>query len=124
MPTVAKAIPAHADTHNDETGNDRFKKSFRSRFWSSMIAATVLHFMLFQFWPTLTAADTSFTADELMTVELPPEIEIPPPPEAIVRPMFPVAGPTDLPDDVTIALTTFDNNPVETLPPPPIPAYP
>ena len=119
MPTVAKAIPAHADTRSHETGNDRFKKSFRSRFWSSMIVATVLHFMLFQFWPTQTAADVSFSAAELMTVELPPEIEIPPPPEATVRPMTPVVGPADLPDDVTIAQTTFDRNPIETLPPPP-----
>jgi hypothetical protein len=31
------------------TENDRFKRSFGSWFWGSMIAATVLHFMLFQF---------------------------------------------------------------------------
>ncbi len=35
-----------------ETANDRFKRSFGSWFWGSMIAATVFHFMLFQFWPT------------------------------------------------------------------------
>ncbi len=31
-----------------ETENDRFKKSFGSWLWGSMIAATVFHFMLFQ----------------------------------------------------------------------------
>ncbi len=45
----AKAIPAGAGTDNLETENDRFKKSFGSLFWGSMIAATVFHFMLFQF---------------------------------------------------------------------------
>ncbi len=34
-----------------ETENDRFKRSFGSWFWGSMIAATVFHFMLFQLWP-------------------------------------------------------------------------
>ena len=119
MPTVAKAIPAHAHNPNPETGNDRFKKSFSSRFWSSMIAATVLHFMLFQFWPTLTAADVSFTAGVIDIFELPPEIEIPPPPEAIAQPLTPVVGPADIDDDITITRTTFEDNPVTVLLPPP-----
>ena len=83
----AQAIPADESTAVKlETENDRFKKSFGSWFWGSMIAATVVHFMLFQFWPTQTAADVSFSAEELEMIELPPEIEIPPPPEAISRP--------------------------------------
>ncbi|SVE22700.1 uncharacterized protein METZ01_LOCUS475554, partial [marine metagenome] len=83
-------MPAEAPTLGFETENDRFKRSFASWFWSSMIAATVVHFMLFQFWPTLTAEDVSFTVEELETIELPPEIEIPPPPEQISRPATPV----------------------------------
>jgi TonB family protein len=84
-----------------------------------MIAATVVHFMLFQFWPTLTAEDVSFTAEELEMIELPPEIEIPPPPEAISRPATPVMATADIDDDITIAPTTFEDNPIEELPPPP-----
>ncbi len=115
----AEAIPAAGGTEKFETENDRFKKSFGSWFWGSMIAATVLHFMLFQFWPTQTAVDVSFTAEELEMIELPPEIEIPPPPEAISRPATPVMATAEIDDDITIAPTTFADNPIEDLPPPP-----
>ena len=78
MPTDGNAVPTHAvPAHVDhsmlETGNDRFKKSFASWFWSSIITATVFHFMLFQFWPTQTAEVVAFGADELTTIVLPPE---------------------------------------------------
>ena len=115
----AQAIPAEATADKLETENDRFKRSFGSWFWGSMIAATVFHFMLFQFWPTQTAEDVSFTAEELEMIELPPEIEIPPPPEAISRPATPVMATADIDDDITIAPTTFADNPIEDLPPPP-----
>jgi hypothetical protein len=68
----AEAMPREGTLANLETENDRFKRSFGSWFWGSMIAATVVHFMLFQFWPTLTAEDVSFTVEELETIELPP----------------------------------------------------
>ena len=115
----AKAIPAEAAAIRLETENDRFKRSFGSWFWGSMITATVFHFMLFQFFPTRTAADVSFTAEELEMIELPPEIEIPPPPEAISRPATPVMALTDIDEDITIAPPTFADNPVDDLPPPP-----
>ncbi len=115
----AKAVPSTAEAIYAKTENDRFKGSFESWLWGSMIAATVFHFMLFQFWPTRTAADVSFTADELVIFELPPEIEIPPPPEAIIRPATPIMALTDIDEDITIAPTTFAENPVDDLPPPP-----
>jgi protein TonB len=115
----AQAIPAERVTDSLETENDRFKRSFGSWFWGSMIAATVVHFLLFQFWPTLQAEDVSFTAEELEMIELPPEIEIPPPPEAISRPATPVMATADIDQDITIAPTTFADNPIDDLPPPP-----
>ena len=104
---------------SSETANDLFKRSFDSWFWGSMIVATFVHAALFQFWPTLTAEDVSFTAEELEAIELPPEIEIPPPPEAISRPATPVIATATVDEDITIAPTTFVDNPVEDLPPPP-----
>jgi protein TonB len=101
------------------TANDRFKRSFGTWFWGSMIVATVAHFCVFNFWPEMTAEDVSYTADELEAIELPPEIEIPPPPEAIARPATPVIASADIDEDITIAPTTFEDNPVEELPPPP-----
>jgi len=106
-------------TISSNTANDLFKKSFDSWFWGSMIVATLVHVALFQFWPTLTAEDVSFSADELEAIELPPEIEIPPPPEAISRPATPVIATATVDEDITIAPTTFEDNPVEDLPPPP-----
>ena len=117
--SAAKAVPETSGVDEFETANDRFKKSFGSWFWGSMIVATVLHFALFAFWPEMQAEDFSFTQDELQTIDLPPEIEIPPPPERIARPATPVMAEADLDEDITIAPTTFEDNPVEDLPPPP-----
>jgi protein TonB len=84
-----------------------------------MIVATFFHFSAFAFWPELTAADFSFESEELEAIELPPEIEIPPPPQQIARPATPVMASADIDEDITIAPTTFEDNPVEDLPPPP-----
>jgi periplasmic protein TonB len=102
-----------------ETANERLKRTFNSWFWGSMIVATVAHFGTFAFWPELTAEDFSFTAEELTAIELPPEIEIPPPPQQISRPATPVMASADIDEDITIAPTTFEENPIEELPPPP-----
>jgi protein TonB len=102
-----------------ETANDRLKQSFTSWFWGSMIAATLIHFGAFAFWPELTAEDFSYTSEELEAIELPPEIEIPPPPQSIARPATPVIAEASIDEDITIAPTTFEENPVEDLPPPP-----
>ena len=102
-----------------ETANDRLKQSFSTWFWGSMIAATVIHFGMFAFWPELTAEDISYSAEELEAIELPPEIEIPPPPQSIARPATRVIAEASIDEDITIAPTTFEENPVEDLPPPP-----
>ena len=102
-----------------DTANDRFKQSFNSWFWGGVAMATVLHFMLFAFFPQLTAADVSYGVDEFESVELPPEVEVPPPPEQIQRPAVPVVASAELEEDITIAPTTFEENPVDKLPPPP-----
>ena len=115
----AKAVPSSGIEGSFETANDRFKRSFGSWFWGSMIAATVLHFMVFQLWPDMVAEDVSYEAEELTAIELPPEVEIPPPPERIARPATPIVSDVELDEDITIAPTTFEDNPVEDLPPPP-----
>ena len=116
----AQAVPDQSGTTGLLlTANDRFKRSFGTWFWGSMIVATLFHFSFFYFFPELTAEDVSYTADEIEAIELPPEIEIPPPPEAIARPATPVIATADINEDITIAPTTFEANPVEDLPPPP-----
>ena len=113
---TAEAVPNEVVV---EAANDRLKRTFSSWVWGSMIAATVLHFGTFAFWPELTADDFSYDAEELEAIELPPEIEIPPPPQQISRPATPVMASAEIDEDITIAPTTFEENPVDELPPPP-----
>ncbi len=112
-------MATHATAILLETANDRFKRRGRAWFWGGLMFATVAHFGLIRFFPELTAADFSFSINEFEAIELPPEVEIPPPPELIRRPALPVVATADLEEDITIAPTTFEENPVETLPPPP-----
>jgi TonB family protein len=101
-----------------DTANDRFKRSFGAWFWGSMVAATFMHMAIMAFFPNLTASDVSFLQDDITAIEIPPEIEVPPPPEQIQRPANPVISETMLDDDITIAPTTFDDNRPDDLPPP------
>jgi len=110
---------AHAPAVRPRTANERLKDSFSSWFWGSVAAAAVLHFAFMAFWPTMQADDAGIIAHELEALELPPEVEIPPPPEDIPRPAVPVIGDVDLDDDITIPETTFEDRSVEDLPPPP-----
>ncbi|MDH3297479.1 MAG: energy transducer TonB [Gemmatimonadota bacterium] len=106
------------------TANERFKS--RSEDWMTMgvVAAVVAHFALFALFPTLNAEDIDFTGDEIETIELPPEVRIPPPPEQIARPATPRVAAAALDEDITIARTDFESNPIENLPPPPAGARP
>jgi protein TonB len=101
------------------TANDKFKRSAGQWLYGGIIVATVFHFGLFEFFPDLTASDVSFGVNEFEAIELPPEVDIPPPPEQISRPAVPVVAAAELEEDITIAPTTFEENPVENLPPPP-----
>lgn len=101
------------------TANDRFKNHFSDWFWGSLAIAALLHGAMFAFFPEMASSDVSFSVEELQTVDLPPEVEIPPPPEAISRPATPVVGSANISEDITIASTTFEENPVNNLPPPP-----
>ena len=112
---TAEAVPATSGL----TANERLKRTFDSWFWGGMIVSTVFHVSIFAFWPELTAEDFSFENTELEMIELPPEIEIPPPPQQIARPAMPIIATADIDEDITIAPTTFEDNPVEDLPPPP-----
>jgi periplasmic protein TonB len=106
-------------TSTQETANDRFKRGFGDTFWYSIVMAAMFHFVLFAFWPELTAADYSGRSDRMTAIELPPDIVIPQPPEQIARPASPVMSTADIPDDVTIPPMTFDAHPPENLGAPP-----
>jgi protein TonB len=77
-----------------------------------------VHFALFAFFPDMSAADVRTTTDVFEAVDIPPEVEIPPPPEPIARPATPVISDAVIDEDITITPTTFEDNPIDDLPPP------
>jgi protein TonB len=88
----------------------------------SMSAAIVVHFAVFLLAPTFQAHPLERAAFEAMAVDVPPEVEIPPPPPEIARPAPPMIAAAAISEDITIAPTTFDANPVDYLPEPPPPS--
>jgi periplasmic protein TonB len=102
-----------------DTANDRFKRGAGDWVWYSVAVAAMFHLVLFAFWPDLTAADMRTGRDELETIDLPPEIEIPPPPEQLARPAMPIIGSADIDDDITIPPSTFEFHTPERLAAPP-----
>lgn len=105
--------------HVRAIANERLKDSFGDWFWTGTIVAVVAHFLFFAFSPEFRSVDVSWDASELTAVELPPEeIDVPPPPRMIPRPATPVVSArADVAEDVTIAPTTFFDNPISELPP-------
>jgi protein TonB len=106
------------------SANDRFKA--QSGDWMSVgvIAAVLAHGGLFALFPEMNALDLGFTSEESEVVDLPPEVEIPPPPDDIARPATPVVPDHPVDDDVTVPKNTWADNPVAELPPPPSGARP
>lgn len=85
-----------------------------------MILSVGAHFGAFTLMPGVRVGTLDVTRREIEAVDLPPEIRVPPPPEAIARPATPrISASPDVSEDVTIAPTTFDHNPVSSLGPPP-----
>ncbi|MGD8495615.1 MAG: energy transducer TonB [Gemmatimonadales bacterium] len=105
------------------TANERFKSKSGDWMAIGVIAAVLAHAALFLFAPSMSAEDVSVVSDETEVIT-PPEVEIPPPPEQISRPATPRVAAANIEEDITIARTTFESNPVENLPPPPAGARP
>ena len=91
----------NSDLHQEalsprQAANDRFKKSFNTWLWGSVLAATALHFAMFMFWPDMTAANASPDSPVIeMGEQFRPEIEVPAEPEAISPPAIPVIAELD-----------------------------
>lgn len=113
---TAISVPIEGAT---TAAHDRFLRSFGKWMWGGVIVSVILHFLLFQFFPAFRIAELAIRERVLEAVALPPEIEVPPPPQLIQRPAVPVVARREIAEEITIAPTTFEANPVENLPPPP-----
>lgn len=102
---------------------EALRRQYRVALPSAFLTAVVIHVLAFAFWPPLTLRELTVAGEALEAVNLPPAVEIPPPPPDLPRPAVPVVAPADISEDITIGPTTFADNPVTTLPaPPPDPA--
>lgn len=106
------------DTGIRLTANDRFKQASSQCTQVGLLLAVFLHLGLFVLVQPFEAADMGRVVTEMESITLPPEVRIPPPPEAIARPAMPRVSTVDISPDITIGRTTLDQ-PLPQLPPPP-----
>lgn len=115
----AQAAQSSSPLAQQDSANNEFKRSYSSFVAIGVILAVGIHFTVFQLVPQFQAADMGTAAAQMEAVELPPQVEIPPPPKQVSRPATPKVAEADISEDVTISKTTLEANPVEKLPPPP-----
>lgn len=95
------------------TANDRLKDAFGERLWGCLAIAALLHFAVLAFWPQMTVAAPGSGPRPVDLVALPPEVEIPPPPDELPRPAVPVASlEVDIDPALTIPPTTLNDAPL------------
>jgi TonB family protein len=112
--------PPPTETIEDGRHHDPLKSQWNAWFWTSMSLAILLHFGLFLYGPTFWAEDFTHETAASISFDVPPEVDIPPPPPALARPAIPTIASAAISEDITIAPTTFESNPVQFLPPPPV----
>ena len=99
------------DTGIRLTANDRFKRASPHCTRIGLLVAVFLHLGLFVLVQPFEAADMGSVMNEIESIRLPPEVRIPPPPEAIARPARPRVASVDISPDITIAPTVPDRLP-------------
>lgn len=101
--------------------NCHFKQRWSSYVSIGVLAAVALHFAGLKAFPEVKGEDYSGDdAEEQKLVEVPPTVEVPPPPERVARPAEPRVSTTDVRPDATISPTEMDEDPPRPdMPPPP-----
>jgi len=108
-------------TAHSVTANNRFKAKYPRYISCAVICGVVIHALAFVLSPEFSFKPYRLKEQALEVIQLPANIEIPPPPKEIALPQVPVeaASGEEVAEDENIAPTTFDN--IEDLPPPPPP---
>ena len=102
------------------TANREFKSQYPRYVRNAMIGAVVFHVLLFILSPPFTFKPYKLKDEQFEVIDIPDNIEIPPPPEEIAMPRVPVEAADD--EDVEtedLPETTFDD--FDDMPPPPPP---
>lgn len=101
--------------------NAGFRETYARWLTRSLGVAGLVHLVLLGFLvaPSRTRTFAS-GGEEMVTIEIPPETKIPPPPEEIARPATPVVAAEPVDQEITIAETMIEaNQPVPEAPPAP-----
>lgn len=107
------------DLHDD--ANEVFERHWPEWVAIGLIFSVAMHFAIFILFPRLHTVALATGSEGITAIQLPPEVRVPPPPELIARPATPKVGTADVSEEITIAPTTFEANPVDNLAPPPAP---
>lgn len=102
------------------TANTIFKQKYHRYLRNSVLWAIFIHINVFVFSPEFTFKPYKLREEKFEVVDVPDNIEIPPPPKEIAPPSVPVEAADDEATDEEIAPTTFDS--FEDMPPPPPPS--
>lgn len=106
------------------TANSEFKAQYRKWFDIALIISLSIHLIAFAVIRPFEFAALRTEQEELEVIEIPPEIDIPPPPKAIERPKIPIEALDDeeVEEEETIQDTTFNPEDMLDAPPPPPPS--
>ncbi len=108
-------------TAHSITANTKFKAGYYRTLRNALLWAILLHIAAFVLSPEFTFKPYKLKEETFEVVDLPPQINIPPPPKEIALPQVPVeAAAGDEDTDADMAPTTFDS--FEDMPPPPPPS--
>ncbi len=105
------------------TANAELKSKYNKYLEIGFLFAILLHAVAFAFWPEYVPSVYKLREERIEVVDIPPEIEIPPPPEEIVRPevAVEVEASDEASEEETIAPTFLDAENLPPAPPPPPP---
>ena len=102
-----------------DTANNAFKAQYTRYVRNSLWAAFFIHVLVFVLSPEFTFKPYKLKEEHFEVIDVPDNIEIPPPPKEIALPQVPVEAADDDTTEEEMAPTTFDS--FEDMPPPPPP---
>jgi len=105
------------------TAHGELKAKYTKYLEIGFLVAIVIHAVAFAFWPEYVPSVYKLREEKFEVIDIPPEIEIPPPPEEIARPEVAVEieASDEASEEETIAPTMFDAENLPPAPPPPPP---
>ncbi len=100
--------------------NLEFKLRYRKYLDIALIVSLAIHLVAFVLLPRIKIEGSKTVIEEIEVIEIPPEVDIPPPPKEIARPKIPVESLDEsVEEEETIEDTSFDPTNMPDAPPPP-----